>query len=159
MDARWHRLFAYVPQGNQLMSGTIREVVTFTSGGAFQEEKFRRALQIACADEFVDKLEHGMDTLLGENGTGLSEGQMQRLAIARAIYADSPILLLDESTSSLDVPTERKLLENLKEMTDKTVMIVTHRGQVLSICDREIQMTEDGICWRTLHDGVPFSES
>ena len=57
------------------------------------------------------------------------------------------------------VPTERKLLENLKEMTDKTVIIVTHRGQVLSICDREIQMTEDGICWRTLHDGVPFSES
>lgn len=84
---------------------------------------------------------------------------MQRLAVARAIYADSPILLLDESTSSLDVPTERKLLENLKEMTDKTVIIVTHRGQVLSICNREIQMTEDGIFWRTLHDGVPFSES
>lgn len=159
MDARWHRLFAYVPQGNQLMSGTIREAVTFASGGAFQEEKFRRALQIACADEFVDKLEHGMDTPLGENGTGLSEGQMQRLAVARAIYADSPILLLDESTSSLDVPTERKLLENLKAMTDKTVIIVTHRGQVLSICDREIQMTEHGICWKTLHDGVPISES
>ena len=146
LTSKWRRLFAYVPQGNQLISGTIREIVCFASPADIDNiEKINRALKIACADEFVLELENGIDTLLGERGTGLSEGQMQRIAIARAIFSDSPILLLDEATSALDEFTEKKLLNNLKELTDKTVITVTHRPEVLSICDRVLNFTEDGI--------------
>lgn len=140
------RLFAYVPQGNVLMSGSIREIVSFAEPDAGQDEKrLWRALSIACADEFVDALDNGVDTLLGERGTGLSEGQMQRLAIARAIFCDSPVLLLDESTSALDVETEKRLLDNLRRLTDRTVVIVTHRPAVLSICDRVLRFTESEV--------------
>ena len=140
------RLFAYVPQGNLLMSGTIREIVSFAEPEAARdEERLRTALQIACAEEFVSELENGLDSFLGERGTGLSEGQMQRLAIARAIFSESPILLLDEATSALDVDTEKRLLENLRQLTDKTVVIVTHRPAVLSICDRVLRFTESGV--------------
>ena len=140
------RLFAYVPQGNQLMSGTIRDVVTFADrSAANDDERINEALRIACAEEFVSQLENGVDTLLGERGTGLSEGQMQRIAVARAIFSRSPILLLDESTSALDETTEKLLLENMKNMTDKTVVIVTHRPAALSICDRILEFTENGV--------------
>ena len=88
-------------------------------------------------------LEHGVDTMLGERGASLSEGQMQRIAIARAIFSDRPILLLDESTSALDTETEKRLLQNLRNMTDKTVVIVTHRPAALRICDKTIQF-QDG---------------
>ena len=98
----------------------------------------KRAPTIACAQELVEGLKQGIDTLLGERGTGLSEGQMQRIAIARAVFSDHPILLLDEATSSLDEEVEAKLLANLRRMTDKTVVIVTHRTAVLSICDVDI---------------------
>ena len=146
LTAEWRRLFAYVPQGNHLMSGTIREIVSFADRSAMQDnEKIENALKIACADEFVDKLENGIDTLLGERGTGLSEGQMQRIAIARAIFADCPVLLLDESTSALDANTEKRVLENLRRMTDKTVVIVTHRPAALEICDRILEFTENGV--------------
>lgn len=139
LTSRWRGLFAYVPQGNQLMSGTIREIVAFGDTRKMKQEKrLWRALQVACADTFVRELEQGIDTLLGERGTGISEGQMQRIAIARAIFSDNPILLLDEATSSLDEATEEQLLGNLKAMTDKTVIIVTHRLAVLSICDKRI---------------------
>ncbi len=139
LSAEWHRLFAYVPQGNQLMSGTIREVVAFADKADMQkDERINQALKIACADDFVSELDGGIDTLLGERGTGLSEGQMQRIAIARAIFSDSPILLLDEATSALDSDTEKRLLQNLRSMTDKTVVIVTHRPAALKICDRVI---------------------
>lgn len=142
LSAEWHRLFAYVPQGNQLMSGTIREVVSFADKADIQNnERINTALHIACADDFVADLDSGVDTLLGERGTGLSEGQMQRIAIARAIFADSPILLLDEATSALDADTEKRLLQNLRSMTDKTVVIVTHRPAALEICDRVIDFT------------------
>ena len=102
-------------------------------------------MHIACADDFINDLEDGIDTLLGERGTGLSEGQMQRIAIARALFSESPILLLDESTSALDGETEKKLLGNLRSMTDKTVVIVTHRPAALDICDRVLRFTENGI--------------
>ena len=141
----YRRLFAYVPQGNMLMNGTIREVVAFSDmTAAHDEARLSHALRVACAEEFVTELEQGTDTLLGERGTGLSEGQMQRIAIARAIFSDSPILLLDEATSALDADTERRLLENLRSMTDKTVVIVTHRPAALGICDRVIEFTENG---------------
>ena len=145
LSAAFRRLFAYVPQGNFLMSGTIREVVGFAEPGVRDEERLNRALRIACAHDFVSELEQGADTLLGERGTGLSEGQMQRIAIARAIYSDRPILLLDEATSALDAETEKKLLENLRSMTDKTVVIVTHRPAALTICDRVLEFTENGL--------------
>ena len=140
------RLFAYIPQGNLLMSGSIREIVSFAEPKAARdEERLWRALQIACADGFVKELDAGVDTVLGERGTGLSEGQMQRLAIARALFSESPILLLDEATSALDVDTEKRLLENLRQLTDKTVVIVTHRPAVLSICDRVLRFAESGV--------------
>lgn len=145
LTANWRRLFAYVPQGNQLMSGSIRELVSFADPtGAGDEARLWSALEIACARDFVAQLEKGLDTPLGERGTGLSEGQMQRLAIARAIFADSPVLLLDEATSALDEQTEKQLLENLRQLTDKTVVIVTHRPAVLSICDRVVHFSEGG---------------
>ena len=140
LTAKYRRMFAYVPQGNILMNGTIREVVTFARPELQKEEGLiQKALQIACADEFVDDI----DLMLGEHGSGLSEGQMQRIAIARAIFSDAPILLLDEATSALDEETERKLLMNLRTLTDKTVIIVTHRKAVLSICDRVMTFGEE----------------
>ena len=127
-----------MPQGNHLMSGTIRSVVAFASPREQEnEERIGSALRLACCD-FVYELPKGIDTELGERGLGLSEGQMQRLAIARAIFSGSPILILDEATSALDADTERKVLENIKSMTDKTVIIVTHRPAALAVCDREI---------------------
>ena len=155
VDAEGHRreltsvhrkLFAYVPQGNCLMSGSVRDVVSFAAGEAAKDTgRLERALRIACADEFVSTLPDGPDTLLGESGTGLSEGQMQRLAIARAVFSESPILLLDEVTSALDETTEKRVLRNLRDMTDRTVIIVTHRPAVLEICDRELVFTENGV--------------
>lgn len=137
LTSGYRHLFSYVPQGNQLMSGTIRDVVTFSNGNS--EEKIWEALEIACASDFVRKLPDGLDTQLKEQGSGISEGQMQRLAIARAIYSNRPILLLDEATSALDVKIEKQVLSNLKAMKNMTVIIVTHRLEALSICSREVQ--------------------
>lgn len=143
LTAAWRKLFAYVPQESVLMSGTIREVISFADPNAAKDnDKLQNALNIACASEFVNELENKLDTPLGERGAGLSEGQIQRLAIARAIFADAPVLLLDEATSALDMDTEYRLLQNLKKMTDKTVIIVTHRPAALSVCDRVIQFAE-----------------
>lgn len=146
LDGRFRRLFAYVPQGNLLMSGTVREIISFADpAAAYDEERLARAIEIAQASGFFSQLPNGMDTLLGERGTGLSEGQMQRLAIARAIFSDAPVLLLDEATSALDGETEKALLESLKQLTDKTVLIVTHRPAALSICDRVLNFGEYGV--------------
>lgn len=142
LDGSYARLFAYVPQGNHLMSGSIRDVVTFGDASR-EEEAVWNALRIACVDAVVKELPNGLDTLLGERGAGLSEGQMQRIAIARAVYSDNPILMLDESTSALDEQTEARLLANLRSMTDKTVLLVTHRPAILAICDRQVTMRED----------------
>lgn len=137
LTASHRKLFAYVPQGNVLMNGTIREVVSFAEPEAAGDDaRLRRALLIACADGFASDL----DMVLGERGAGLSEGQMQRIAIARAIFSEAPILLLDEATSALDEATEKKLLENLRNLTEKTVVIVTHRKAAMEICDRVIDM-------------------
>ncbi len=145
LTSGWHRLFAYVPQGNQLMSGTIRAIIAFARGKeSADDEEIMTALKIACADEFVGELENGIDTVLGERGQGLSEGQLQRIAIARAVFSGNPVLLLDEATSALDEPTERRLLENIRKMTDITVLIVTHRPAALEICDKIIRMERTG---------------
>lgn len=146
LNSSWQKLFAYVPQGNHLMSGTIREVVAFSDKEQMKDDaRIEHALTVACAKEFVDELEQGVDTTLGERGAGLSEGQMQRLAIARAVFSGHPILMMDESTSALDETTEKQLLTNLHSMTDKTVLIVTHRPAVLDICDKIVKFSEDGV--------------
>jgi ATP-binding cassette subfamily B protein len=144
LDEAYIRLFAYVPQGNHLISGNIREVVTF-GDSAQGDAAVWNALHIACADEFIRELPDRLDTQLGERGMGLSEGQMQRIAIARAVYSNAPILMLDEATSALDEQTEKKLIYNLRSMTDKTVLTVTHRQAILTICDRQVIMTENGV--------------
>lgn len=96
------------------------------------------ACRIAYADEFIRELPNGYSTVLGEKGAGLSEGQMQRIAIARAVYRNAPVLLLDEATSALDEDTERRLLRNLKALGDQTVLIVTHRPAAMEICSKRL---------------------
>lgn len=136
-------MFAYVPQGNHLMSGTIWEVVGFAEKSkTIDKKKVEEACKTACAHEFICTLPKGYDTVLGERGEGLSEGQMQRLAVARAIYSGCPILLLDEATSALDADTERRMLMSLKQMSDYTVFLVTHRKEAWEICDRVLERKE-----------------
>lgn len=131
--------FSPMYRGNVLMNGTLREVVSFAEPEAVSDDgRLRRSLAIACADGFVDDL----DAIMGERGAGLSEWQMQRIAIARAVFSKAPILLLDEATSALDEATEKKLLENLRKLTDKTVVIVTHRRAAMETCDYVIDMDE-----------------
>ncbi len=142
LTSAWRGLFAYVPQGNQLISGTIRETLCFADPTLMKDEtRIMHALKIACAEGFVKELPNGLDTLLGERGAGLSEGQMQRLALARAILSDRPVLLLDEATSALDTETEEQLLKNLRSMTDRTVLIITHREAVLKYCDKHVSFS------------------
>ena len=131
--------FAYVPQGNMLMSGTVRDAVTLADCGGEGGFALDESLYAACALEFVGALPQGADTPLGERGSGLSEGQMQRLAVARAVYSGAPVLLLDECTSALDEATEREMLDRLRAL-GRTVIIVTHRPAALSICDRTINL-------------------
>ena len=138
-----HRaIFAYVPQGNFLFSGTIYENLTYFSKEKDEKilaEKIAKAIDCACA-EFVWELPQGLHTPLFERGDGLSEGQLQRLAIARALLSDRPILFLDEATSALDEATEKRLLENIKVLNDKTCLIVTHRPAALEIADNILKI-------------------
>ena len=130
-------LFAYVPQGNTLFSGTIREnILRFNPEAG--EERVAAAIEAACLKELTDEV--GMDAPLGERGIGLSEGQAQRVAVARALVSEAPILLLDEATSALDEATEARMLENIGRMREKTVIIVTHRRAALRICDYEMRI-------------------
>ena len=147
LTAQERSLFAYVPQGNFLFSGTIYENLAFFAENLsipLKEEDIRRALTIACAD-FVYELPEGLNTRLAEGGEGLSEGQLQRLTVARAILSNRPILLLDEATSALDGETEEKLLENIRELKDKTCLIVTHRPAALAIADHVLSVENKGI--------------
>lgn len=130
------KLFAYVPQGNTMMSGTIRDNLSLLKPDTSDEELWD-ILKTVCAESFVKNEENGLDTYLKERGGGLSEGQLQRLSIARALLCDAPILLLDEATSALDVATERRLLRNISESTrKKTCIVTTHRPSVLTMCTR-----------------------
>lgn len=136
-------MFAYVPQGNYLMSGPIWEVVGFAEkSDTIDREKVEKSCKAACAHEFICELPNGYETVLGERGHGLSEGQMQRLAVARAVYSGCPILLLDEATSALDGDTERRMIAQLKQMSDYTVFLVTHRKDVWELCDRVLERKE-----------------
>lgn len=130
-------LFAYVPQGNMLFSGTVAENVCFASD--FDPKKLDEALRISMAQEFVSRLPQGVDTPIGEEGCAISEGQAQRLAVARAIYMGAPVLLLDEATSALDDLTEKQMLENIKAL-GKTVVMISHKSAARDLCDSEIYL-------------------
>ena len=144
VDFHTRRLFSYVPQGNFILSGTIRENLTFINANA-SEEEIKEAIRISCAEEFIAALPDGMETVIGERGIGLSEGQLQRLAIARSLLSDSPIILLDEATSALDENTEHRFLTNLKELKNKTCIIVSHKRAALEICNKHIQIIDGKI--------------
>ncbi len=146
LTAKERSLFAYVPQGNFLFSGTIRENLSFFAEGeeAVSDSEIENALTVACA-QFVYELPEGLQTKLSEGGEGLSEGQLQRLNVARAILSKRPILLLDEATSALDSPTEEKLLQNIKALQNKTCLIVTHRPKALEIADRVLEVDKGSI--------------
>lgn len=130
--------FVYVPQGNTLMSGTIRDNLRLGKLNATPEE-IEMALEKACAD-FVYSLPDGLDTVCSESGGGLSEGQAQRISIARALLRDRSIMLFDEATSALDPDTERQLLRNILENHDKTILFITHRPAVVDYCDRTLRI-------------------
>ncbi len=143
VDRNIRRLFSYVPQGNFLLSGTIRENISFIKSDASDEE-INQAIKFACAD-FIYTLPDGLDTVIGEKGLGLSEGQVQRVAIARAILSGAPIILLDEATSALDENTELRLLENIKKLSNKTCVLISHKKAANALCDKEIRIIDGKI--------------
>ena len=128
----------YVPQGNTLLSGTIRDNLRLGRLGATEEE-MANALHMACAD-FVFDLPEGLDTECSESGGGLSEGQAQRISIARALLRDRSIMLFDEATSALDPETERQLLHNILGRHDRTILFITHRPAVVEYCDQTLHL-------------------
>ncbi len=145
MNADVRELFSYVPQGNTIFSGTIADNLRMVREDASDDELIQ-ALKIACAWEFVAKLEGGIYGTLGERGHGISEGQAQRIAIARAVVRNAPILLLDEATSALDVKTEREVLRNIvQQCPNKTCIITTHRPSVLTLCQRVYRVMDSHV--------------
>lgn len=146
LDRSTRQLFAYVPQGNLLISGTLRENLVITRPKATEDE-IAQAVHISAMDEFLPSLPQGLDTVIGESAAGLSEGQAQRLSIARAVLSQAPILLLDEATSALDGETEELVLQRLKE-AGKTCIAVTHRPAAVALSDWSLEMKE-GKCLLT----------
>lgn len=148
VNAGLRRYFSYVPQGNTLLSGTIADNLRMVKPDA-SDVQLRAALEAACAWDFVSAMDGGLDASVGEHGHGLSEGQAQRIAIARALLRDAPVLLLDEATSALDVATERTILRNLAaRYPHKTCIVTTHRPTVISLCRRVYQVSSG--CLRLL---------
>ena len=140
MNAALRGCFSYVPQGNTMISGTVAENLRMVAPSASDEE-LERALRAACAWEFVEQMPDGLQAVVGERGHGLSEGQAQRIAIARALLRDAPVLLLDEATSALDVATERRVLRSLMQShPNKTCIVTTHRPTVIGLCERVYQV-------------------
>ena len=125
-----------MPQGKFILSGTIRENICFVNPEV-TEEVLQEALEVSDCTKFIKELPEGLETKIGERGSGLSEGQLQRVALARAMVSGAPILILDEVTSSLDSQTEEKVLHHIKNLHNRTCIIVTHRNSISGICDRE----------------------
>lgn len=144
VDKHTRRMFAYVPQGNMLLSGTILDNLKFINDNVTDEE-IQQAIEISCAKQFIDELPDGLMTVIGEHGMGLSEGQVQRLAIARSLLSKSPVLLLDEATSALDEATEKQFLTNLKKLKNVTCIIVSHKKASLEICNKIVRIVDSKI--------------
>jgi len=144
MDRSTRGLFAYVPQGNLLFSGTLRENLLLTCPEA-TEEQIRQAVYVSNMDAFLPQLPQGLETVLGENAHGLSEGQAQRLSIARAVLSGAPILLLDEATSALDAQTEEAVLRRLRQLPGKTCIAVTHRPAAVALADWQLEVIDGHI--------------
>lgn len=141
LDTSLRGVFAYVPQGNMILSGTVRENIALFNNN-ISEAELERAAKAACIYDIIEELPDGFDTELTERGGGLSEGQIQRISIARALLTDAPVLLLDEATSALDEATETEVLDNIKAMSDKTVVFITHRNTSLKVCDKIIRVED-----------------
>ena len=141
LDASYERLFAYVPQDNLLMQGTIKEVVTLFSED-IDIDKFNDALELSSSSNFVNELVLKEETYLNEKGSGLSLGEMERIAIARAIYSESPIMLLDECSASLDLETEKKVISNILNMKDKTIVLISHHKYDEKLFDQVVDLGE-----------------
>lgn len=140
VDETTRNMFAYVPQGNMLISGTIRDNITLCDS-SISDDDVIKASKTAVIYDFINSLPQGFDTVISERGQGLSEGQIQRIAIARALLFDAPIILLDEATSALDEETETQLLKNIKSLTDKTILFITHRNTSLNVCDKVLHLS------------------
>ncbi len=140
VSAETREWISYVPQGNTLFSGTIRENIVSGALHATDEE-INVAVNAACAAEFINELPEGINSVIGEHGIGLSEGQAQRIAIARALFRKAPILILDEATSSLDINSEMKVLQGIKMMSpSRTCLVITHRPSAINICSRVLKL-------------------
>ena len=145
ISASTRSLFAYVPQGNTLFSGTVRENLQLIRPDA-TDAQLHEVLRLACAEEFIQALPLGLDTPVREQGGGFSEGQLQRLCIARALLSNAPILLLDEATSALDIEIEKKVLDNImRSQKGRTCIITTHRPSGLEISHRIYRIHNDRI--------------
>ena len=143
-DGSLRSLFAYVPQGNMILSGTVRDNIAFFAEDV-PDEMIISSAKAACIFDYISSLPDGFDTMLGEGGAGLSEGQIQRIAVARALCTDRPVILLDEATSALDAKTEKELIANIKKMSGKTCIFITHKTAALEICDRVISIKNGSI--------------
>jgi ABC-type multidrug transport system fused ATPase/permease subunit len=135
IDSGLRKMFAYVPQGNMILSGSIRENIAFCNTEASTDDVMHAA-KSAMLWDFISSLPEGMETVIGERGLGLSEGQLQRIAVARALLSDAPILLLDEATSALDEATEKALLENIKKLQNRTCIFISHKQRTIKNCDK-----------------------
>ncbi len=138
-DHEWNietrALFAYVPQGNMILSGTIRDNICFARTDLTDDDVYAAA-KAADIEDLIRQLPDGLDTVIGERGMGLSEGQVQRIAIARAVACGAPILLLDEATSALDEATEKRVLENLRTLPNKSALVISHRPYAAQVCNQ-----------------------
>ena len=141
LEKKYEQLFAYVPQDNLLMEGTIKEVVTLFSDNV-DNNQLKKALEISDSQSFVNNLTLKEETYLNEKGSGLSLGEMERIAIARAIYSDNPILLLDECSASLDANTEKTVMSNILNMPNKTIILISHHKYDESLFDKVVDLGE-----------------
>ena len=141
LDPSYERLFAYVPQDNLLMHGSIKEVITLFNEKV-DESKLEEALKLSESYNFVNELSLKENTYLNEKGSGLSLGEMERIALARAIYSDAPILLLDECSASLDSLTEEKVMRNLLAIKDKTIILISHHQYDPNLFNQIIDLGE-----------------
>ena len=144
LDRSTRKIFAYVPQGNLLLSGTLLDNLTIARPNATPEE-IEEAVFVSAMDEYLPQLPDGLHTVIGESAAGLSEGQAQRLAIARAVLGGAPVLLLDECTSALDPETEKKVLARIRALPGRTCIAVTHRNAAVELCDWQLQLENGGI--------------